>query len=78
MTIRYFVLTTPTCTRCRVLKKLVTEWEITHLVEFVAAGSDEGKLLSAMHLVRGAGFVIDKQTSKVVELSEAANKVRLN
>jgi hypothetical protein len=66
---RFVVLTTPTCTKCKVIKDLVRSNDVLS-VEFMDAKTPEGKAFAKQYKIMGAGIITDTQTGQQVTFTD--------
>ncbi len=66
------VITTPTCSRCLILKKIAKEQGLEENIKFVPFDSEEGTAildkLNEKGLSIGAGILLDSETLEIVSL----------
>lgn len=67
---KYVVLTTPTCTSCRILKKLVVAKNLGEKVSFVDALTPEGQKVMERSEIRSAGQILQVDTNTIITLEE--------
>lgn len=65
---KYFVLTTPTCVKCKVIKSITDDRNLP--IEFVFASSEEGKALRQEFKVMGAGIIVDRETGNTIDIND--------
>lgn len=66
----YVVITTPSCSRCKILQRMVEDQSIKVPVEFVDFRDDLAKGLMENYEMLSAGIVFDRETGTEVEIKD--------
>lgn len=71
----YVVLTTPSCVKCKTLKKIAQDRTLTN-IEFVELSSERGQQLKTGLNISAVGVLVEVQTGKMLTATETQAVIR--